>query len=93
MPKTRSEFGFPPASVQPEQSEEKERKLGPHEETTLAALDEVFEDSPLWVLLRISVQQVLGWPLYLLLNTSGHKYGRWTNRELNRTHSDTIQRE
>jgi omega-6 fatty acid desaturase / acyl-lipid omega-6 desaturase (Delta-12 desaturase) len=39
----------------------------------------VFEDTPLITLINLIVQQLLGWPLYLIFNTSGQDYGRWTN--------------
>lgn len=50
-------------------------------ESTFEALDEILEDAPLWNLFWVTMQQLLGWPMYLIRNASGQKYGRWTNRE------------
>ncbi len=36
-------------------------------------------ESPLYRLGHMLVMFTLGWPMYLILNTSGHKYPRWAN--------------
>lgn len=72
VPKTRSQVGIPPATAQKEEAV----KQG---ESTFEALDEILEDAPLWNLFWVVLQQTLGWPMYLLRNASGQKYGRWTN--------------
>lgn len=70
VPKTRSQVRIPPPRVQEAQ------KQG---ESTFEALDEILEDAPIWNLFWVSMQQLLGWPMYLIRNASGQKYGRWTN--------------
>lgn len=43
-------------------------------------LAELLEDAPLFNLLELLVQQLIGWQLYLLTNVSGQRhYPRWTN--------------
>ncbi|EOQ98848.1 hypothetical protein E3P92_03562 [Wallemia ichthyophaga] len=42
-------------------------------------LSEVLEDAPLVVLLNLLIQQLVGWPLYLLMNVSGQRYPKWTS--------------
>ncbi|TIA87652.1 hypothetical protein E3P99_03055 [Wallemia hederae] len=50
----------------------------PHEEQSRLA--EMVEDAPLAILLNLFIQQLLGWPLYLLINASGQPhYPKWTN--------------
>lgn len=79
VPKTRSQVGFPPAHVQQQQqAAAAAHKQG---ESTFEALDEILEDAPFWNLFWVTMQQLLGWPMYLIRNASGQKYGRWTNRE------------
>lgn len=51
------------------------RKLGAVHEKA----DDLLDDAPIWVLLNVILQQTLGWPLYLILNASGQKYGKRTN--------------
>jgi len=38
-----------------------------------------FEDAPLYVVLRIGLMLLLGWPLYLITNATGQDHGKWTN--------------
>ncbi|GAA5986524.1 hypothetical protein JCM5350_001358 [Sporobolomyces pararoseus] len=43
-------------------------------------LDELLEDAPLYRLVTLVGQQLLGWPLYLFMNVSGQtSYPVWTN--------------
>ncbi|GAA5942405.1 uncharacterized protein JCM15063_006235 [Sporobolomyces koalae] len=43
-------------------------------------LEELLEDAPLYKLVTLVGQQLLGWPLYLIMNASGQKsYPAWTN--------------
>ncbi|KAL7006735.1 hypothetical protein EMMF5_003621 [Cystobasidiomycetes sp. EMM_F5] len=72
VPKTRSQVGLPPAH-------ETVAAHGPAQ-STFEAIDDLLEDAPLWNLLNLTLQQTLGWPLYLIKNASGQNYGRWTNR-------------
>lgn len=81
IPKTRSDRGIPAeaeiaADAQASAQADAEHK---EPETTFEKLDELLEDAPLWNLLNVTLQQTLGWPLYLILNASGQKYGRWTS--------------
>ncbi|PNH08865.1 Omega-6 fatty acid desaturase, endoplasmic reticulum [Tetrabaena socialis] len=64
-----------------------------HQHTGSAELDEVFvppvqpagtkqpwyQHNPVYRIGHILFQQVLGWPLYLLFNVSGHSYKSWAN--------------
>lgn len=76
VPKTRSRWGLP---AEADTVKAPVATEGKKEETTLEALDELFEDAPLWNLLNVVLQQTLGWPMYLIRNASGQNYGRWTN--------------
>lgn len=75
IPFTRSELGIPPAH------EQASKKVAAAKEgaSTLEKLDDLFEDAPFWLLSWLIIQQVFGWPAYLLRNASGQAYGRWTN--------------
>lgn len=43
-------------------------------------LSEVLEDAPLTILVNLFIQQIVGWPLYLIINASGQRhYPKWTN--------------
>lgn len=81
VPKTRSQVGIPPAHVLEQRKTQAAAAAAKQGESTFEALDELFEDAPFWNLFWVTMQQLLGWPLYLLRNASGQKYGRWTNRE------------
>ncbi|CAG8653831.1 37054_t:CDS:2, partial [Racocetra persica] len=40
----------------------------------------IYEDTPIFTLLMLILQQLVGWPLYLIFNASGQKYkDRWVN--------------
>lgn len=69
VPKTRSQRGVP------SRTELAKRKAS----AALEAADELFEDAPLWVLANVFVQQLFGWPMYLISNASGQNFGRRTN--------------
>jgi omega-6 fatty acid desaturase (delta-12 desaturase) len=43
---------------------------GPHE---------MFEDAPLYVLYKLFIMLVFGWPFYLFNNSSGQKYSGWAS--------------
>jgi omega-6 fatty acid desaturase / acyl-lipid omega-6 desaturase (Delta-12 desaturase) len=52
------------------------------EETFGEWLSEVLEDAPLFNLVNVLAQQLFGWPLYLIQNSSGQShYPKGTNRE------------
>lgn len=56
--------------------------VDPTEETWGAYLREVLEDAPLYNFIYILVQQLFGWPMYLLKNSSGQvTFPKGTNRE------------
>ncbi|KAI9613598.1 hypothetical protein H4Q26_010208 [Puccinia striiformis f. sp. tritici PST-130] len=43
-------------------------------------MDDLLEDSPLWNLVTLVGQQLIGWPMYLVSNSSGQfRYPSWTN--------------
>lgn len=47
----------------------------------------MLEDAPIWALWNIVVQQLFGWPAYLIVNASGQiRYPGWTNH----FHPDSI---
>jgi len=54
---------------------------GGFDDQTLAErIDDILEDSPLYVLVNVLAQQLVGWPAYLIRNASGQKsYPRFTN--------------
>ena len=86
VPKTRSQFGAKGPSAEAQQAAHEAALAATanehkKEETTSQQLDELFEDAPFWNLFWVTMQQLLGWPMYLIRNASGQKYGRWTNRE------------
>jgi hypothetical protein len=75
VPKTRAERGLAP--LRPTDSTE---PLIDDKVTWGAWLAELLEDAPLYNLLELLIQQLLGWPLYLLFNVSGQKhYPKGTN--------------
>ena len=41
-----------------------------------------FEDVPIFQLADLLAQQLIGWPLYLMLNSSGREYPGWPNHFL-----------
>lgn len=64
-------------------SDNTKSEAAPQEEETFGEwLAEVLEDAPLYNFVFILVQQLLGWPLYLIQNASGQlHYPKGTNRE------------
>jgi omega-6 fatty acid desaturase (delta-12 desaturase) len=45
-------------------------------------MDDLLEDAPLWNFANLLLQQLFGWPMYILTNASGQaRYPSWTNRE------------
>lgn len=71
VPKTRSEKGLPAESAATNSTSSS---------SFLEKMDSVLEDAPLYVLLDILAQQLLGWPLYLTTNITGQRhYPKWTN--------------
>lgn len=41
-------------------------------------IEELIDDAPLWRLIALLAQQLLGWPMYLLINVSGPPhYPKW----------------
>lgn len=83
VPKTRSQVfkGQEQAKAAAAAAEAAAAAAHKQGESTFEALDEILEDAPLWNLFWVTMQQLLGWPMYLIRNASGQKYGRWTNRE------------
>ena len=74
VPRTREQNGRLPL-IPPGQSEhvKKSEEFGPW-------LAELLEDMPLYNMLEILIQQLIGWPLYLLFNVSGQpRYPKSTN--------------
>jgi len=63
VPKTRSQRNIPSQD----------------ELSTMEKVDELLEDAPLYVFINVLLQQVFGWPMYLLTNASGQRFQRWTN--------------
>lgn len=54
-------------------------------------LDELLEDAPIYRLYYLLVQQLFGWPAYLIMNASGQEfYPKWTNRKFT-LHNSTHQ--
>lgn len=52
-----------------------------NDESFMAKLDDILEDSPLWNFANVILQQLLGWPLYLTINAAGQEhYPKGTNR-------------
>jgi len=74
IPKTRSQVGLAPADVIAEQQQQVKK-----EQTTFEKVDDLLEDAPLWNLFNVLVQQLFGWPAYLIRNASGQKYGKHTD--------------
>ena len=85
VPKTRTQVGLKPESetVQPEQ-----QQAAAHgkDESMLEKIDDLLEDAPLYNLACVLVQQIFGWPMYLIRNASGQKYGRHTDRKSKLAH-------
>ncbi|KAH9467225.1 hypothetical protein MJO28_000189 [Puccinia striiformis f. sp. tritici] len=76
VPKTRSEVGALPASEHASQSE-REGHLPP---SLYEKMDNLFEDAPLWNFFELTLQQLFGWSMYILVNASGQSsYPSWTN--------------
>lgn len=75
VPRTREDRGLPP--LRPDGV----GKEAASQETFSEWLADTLEDVPLYNFVEIVIQQLLGWPLYLLLNVSGQmRYPKWTNR-------------
>ncbi|KAE8214667.1 hypothetical protein CF327_g1948 [Tilletia walkeri] len=89
VPRTRQQRGLKPLrplsnededDVQATQNSEKAGVARQEDETFGEWLHELLEDAPLYSLIYIVVQQTLGWPLYLLKNSSGQlHYPKGTN--------------
>ncbi|KAJ7043561.1 delta-12 fatty acid desaturase [Mycena alexandri] len=61
----------------------KDYALPPESVAELADYYEIFEDAPLYTLLRILIMQIFGWPLYLFTNAMGSpRHPRGTNHFL-----------
>jgi len=54
VPRTRSDYGLPPAV-----------------QARLSDYHEVFEETPIYTLLRMLVMQLIGWQYYLFTNAMG----------------------
>ncbi|KAI8460468.1 fatty acid desaturase-domain-containing protein [Phakopsora pachyrhizi] len=76
VPKTRSQRGIAPL---PENATKRERE-GTFESSVYEQMDDLLEDAPFWNLLNLLIQQLLGWPAYIIANASGQvRYPAWTN--------------
>lgn len=77
VPKTRSQRGLP---ALPDNASKKQRDGILDHGITYEAMDDLLEDAPLWTLFNLIVQQLVGWPAYILTNASGQVcYPAWTN--------------
>ncbi|KAI8802232.1 delta-12 fatty acid desaturase [Cladochytrium replicatum] len=64
VPSTRSDYKLPPLKKGDENDHD---------------LKHVIQDSPIYLLLGILRMVLIGWPAYLLINSSGQRYGTWTS--------------
>lgn len=78
IPFTRSELGLRPAHEQAMSSNNASHD-SKSSKSTFQVLDDLFEDAPFWCLSGLLIQQLFGWPAYLLKNASGQPYPKWTN--------------
>jgi fatty acid desaturase len=72
----------------PPQAEQYSKVLGITSEQ-LETLDEMTEDAPLAAFFRIIMQQLLGWPMYLINNitaSAGSLYGKQSDKFLGNSH-------
>lgn len=96
MPKTRSQLGLASLTTDLDRDEidgAKPKSLYVQSCSLLRAspdvdarsydrVDDLLEDAPLWSFGNLFLQQIFGWPLYLLMNASGQEsYPKWTNRK------------
>lgn len=88
VPRTREQRGLLPLRPAPQsgsdsgEEEEVEQEIGQtsEKETWGQWLHEMLEDAPAYNLVYILVQQLFGWPLYLIQNASGQlHYPKYTN--------------
>ncbi|PLW07902.1 hypothetical protein PCANC_13792 [Puccinia coronata f. sp. avenae] len=76
VPKTRSERGIAPL---PPNASKRERD-GALPPSLYEKMDDLLEDAPLWNFANLLLQQLFGWPMYILTNASGQaRYPSWTN--------------
>ncbi|KAG0150931.1 hypothetical protein CROQUDRAFT_651783 [Cronartium quercuum f. sp. fusiforme G11] len=76
VPKTRSQRGIAPLPA----DASKREKDGALESDLYEKMDDLLEDAPLWVLFNLVIQQLVGWPAYIITNASGQaRYPAWTN--------------
>ncbi|KAI7965200.1 hypothetical protein MJO29_003298 [Puccinia striiformis f. sp. tritici] len=76
VPKTRFELGLAPLNPNASR-DEREGNMHP---SFYDEMDDLLEDSPLWNLVTLVGQQLIGWPMYLVSNSSGQfRYPSWTN--------------
>jgi len=78
IPFTRSELGLRPAHEQALAAGNGEAPSA-DKKSTFERLDDLFEDAPFWCLTWLLVQQLFGWPAYLLKNASGQPYPEWVS--------------
>lgn len=77
VPRTREQKGLLP--LQPADNARVERELSPSDKDTKASTEETWgewlaetlEDAPLYNFVYVIIQQLFGWPMYLLRNSSG----------------------
>ncbi|WFC98846.1 hypothetical protein MYAM1_001579 [Malassezia yamatoensis] len=86
VPRTRKDRGLPelcPAD-QPKESATSEETFGEW-------LAETLEDVPLYNFVELIIQQLVGWPLYLMLNVSGQqRFPKWTNLIFDKRHRNQV---
>lgn len=76
VPKTRTQRGVKPL---PENATKRERD-GALDHSLYEKMDDLLEDAPIYSLINLTIQQLLGWPAYILMNASGQRrYPSWTN--------------
>lgn len=81
VPRTREDRGMLPLRPADENNQ------ADSQETFGEWLTDMLEDAPLFNFVELLIQQLFGWPLYLLCNTSGQmKMPKWTNRASNCSH-------
>jgi omega-6 fatty acid desaturase (delta-12 desaturase) len=77
VPKTRSQRGIPTEDELA--ARRADAASSPSEPSLAEKLDDLFEDAPLYNVLNIVLQQLVGWPAYLITNATGpFGYPKWT---------------
>ncbi|KAG0298395.1 linoleoyl-CoA desaturase activity oriteub [Dissophora globulifera] len=72
IPATRSYLGLPPLEAAADQEEVSKHQHHHHEES-------IFAEAPLYTVGTLAFILIFGWPLYLIINFSGHEAPHWVN--------------